>query len=93
MPAHDEKQLHALTATLTWNGFRQFLPISAFVVLFGLAFGLAATQTGLGADTSLLMSALVFAGASQFAALDLWGTQIPLVPLALTVFAINARHC
>lgn len=91
VPSSD-KDLEAINLSIAWAGFKQFLPISAFVVLFGLAFGLAATQTGLSTATSLSMSALVFAGASQFAALDMWGTHIPLVPLALTVFAINARH-
>ena len=75
-----------------WGGFKQLLPISLFVVVFGVAFGLAAAQTGLDDSASLLMSALVFAGASQFAALDLWGAQVPVVPLIVTVFAINARH-
>lgn len=68
------------------------LPISVFVMVFGAAFGLAATQKGLDATWTVVMSALVFAGASQFAALDLWGPQVPIVALALTVFAINARH-
>ena len=75
-----------------WRGFRQLLPISLFVAVFGLAFGLAAVQTGLGGSAIVLMSALVFTGAAQFATLDLWGAQMPLVPLAVTVFAINARH-
>ena len=74
------------------DGFKQLLPISMFVVVFGVAFGLAAAQTGLDNSASLLMSALVFAGASQFGALDLWGAQVPVVPLIVTVFAINARH-
>ena len=30
-----------------WSGFKQLLPISMFVVVFGLAFGLAAAQVGL----------------------------------------------
>ena len=75
-----------------WGGFKQLLPISLFVVVFGVAFGLAAAQTGLDNGASLLMSTLVFAGASQFAALDLWGAQVPVIPLIVTVFAINARH-
>ena len=83
-------------AELNWaevgDGFKQLLPISMFVVVFGVAFGLAAAQTGLDNSASLLMSALVFAGASQFGALDLWGAQVPVVPLIVTVFAINARH-
>jgi predicted branched-subunit amino acid permease len=38
------------------------------------------------------MSTLVFAGASQFATLELWGPQVPVATLVITVFAINARH-
>lgn len=75
-----------------WSGFKQLLPISLFVIVFGVAFGLAAAQTGLEDASTLLMSALVFAGASQFAALDLWGEHVPIIPLIVTVFAINARH-
>jgi len=37
------------------------------------------------------MSAAIFAGASQFAALDLWHAPLPLATLALTVLAVNAR--
>lgn len=75
-----------------WLGFRQLVPLSFFVTVFGAAFGLAATQSGLDNFAIVFMSALVFAGAAQFAVLDLWGAQVPLIPLALTVFAINARH-
>lgn len=75
-----------------WQGFRKLLPVSLFVAIFGAAFGLAATQSGLDGFSIVLMSTLVFAGAAQFAVLDLWGAHVPLVPLAITVFAINARH-
>ncbi|MGE8110916.1 AzlC family ABC transporter permease [Pseudomonas sp. UBA4617] len=75
-----------------WSGFKQLLPISSFVVVFAVAFGLAAAQTGLSEFSTVLMSALVFAGAAQFAVLDLWGQHVPVVPLIVTVFAINARH-
>lgn len=85
-------QLHEFSRQDVWAGFKQLVPLSIFVIAFGAAFGLAAVQTGLDNPSAVLMSTLVFAGASQFAALELWGVQIPLVPLALTVFAINARH-
>lgn len=75
-----------------WAGFRQLLPISLFVVVFGIAFGLAAAQSGLDDSVIVMMSGLVFAGASQFAVLKLWGAEVPLIPLIVTVFAINARH-
>lgn len=75
-----------------WLGFKQFIPISLFVIVFGVAFGLAATQSGLDDSSVIIMSTLVFAGAAQFAMLDLWGAHVPLIPLIITVFAINARH-
>ncbi|MCL5043519.1 MAG: AzlC family ABC transporter permease [Gammaproteobacteria bacterium] len=87
-----EQELSRLDRRLIWQGFMQLAPISMFVIIFGAAFGLAATQAGLSDAMSVSMSALVFAGASQFAALDLWGTQVPLFTLLLTVFAINSRH-
>ncbi|MEI2414552.1 AzlC family ABC transporter permease [Orrella sp. JC864] len=83
---------HRLDGRLVWAGFRQLAPLSAFVVVFGAAFGLAAIQAGLDDASIVVMSALVFAGASQFAALELWGPQIPLFTMLVTVFAVNARH-
>ncbi|GGC89135.1 AzlC family ABC transporter permease [Halopseudomonas salina] len=90
--ASADRQLHQLDRQLIWDGFKQLAPISIFVVAFGAAFGLAATQAGLSDPMIMAMSTLVFAGASQFAALDLWGPQVPLFTLLITVFAINARH-
>lgn len=87
-----EAALCRLDRALIWSGFKQLMPISVFVAIFGAAFGLAASQVGLNDITILTMSMLVFAGASQFAALDLWGNHIPLLTMMVTVFAINARH-
>lgn len=72
--------------------FFRLLPISLFVVAFGAAFGLAAAQTGLTPLETILMSGAVFAGASQFAAIDMWGTEVSVIPLLAVVFAINSRH-
>jgi 4-azaleucine resistance transporter AzlC len=90
--AHREGELHTLNRQLVWRGFVDLVPLSIFVTLFGAAFGLAAVQDGLGAGVIIGMSVLMFAGAAQFAALELWGAQVPIIALALTVFAINARH-
>ena len=81
-----------LTRDEVWTGFKQLVPLSFFIIIFGAAFSLTASQKGLDSSSILLMSAAVFAGASQFGALDLWGAQVPLIPLILTVTAINARH-
>ena len=72
--------------------FIRLLPISLFVVAFGAAFGLAAVQTGLAPLEATFMSVLVFAGASQFATLGLWGQEVSVLPLIAVVFAINSRH-
>ncbi|WP_268800959.1 AzlC family ABC transporter permease [Pseudomonas huanghezhanensis] len=83
---------YQLSLNEVWAGFKSLLPISFFVIVFGVAFGLAAVQAGLEETSIVAMSTLVFAGASQFAVLKLWGDQVPLIPLIVTVFAINARH-
>lgn len=76
----------------TWLGFKRLLPLSMFVIAFGIAFGLAAIQEGMSKLEAMVMSALVFAGASQFAVLELMREEIPLFAILLTTFAINARH-
>ncbi|MDO5667477.1 MAG: AzlC family ABC transporter permease [Alcaligenaceae bacterium] len=86
------RQHHELTRQESWVAFKEMLPVAAFVAIFGVAFGLASIQTGLDGLSTVMMSALVFGGASQFAALELWGEHVPVVPLIATVFFINARH-
>ncbi|PLW82368.1 branched-chain amino acid ABC transporter permease [Kineobactrum sediminis] len=81
----------SLTFAGVRQGFWRLLPLSLFVAAFGLAFGLAAVQTGLSTTEIVLMSATVFAGTAQFAALEMWGAQVPVLPLLATTFAINAR--
>lgn len=74
------------------EGITSIFPLALFIIAFGAAFGLAAFDQGLSQYTTVLMSVLVFAGAAQFGVLDLWGAQVPILPLVITVFAINARH-
>jgi branched chain amino acid efflux pump len=83
---------YQLSAAKVRAEFLRLLPISLFVVAFGAAFGLAATQKGLEPLQALLMSTTVFAGASQFAAVDMWGAEVSLLPIIAVVFAINSRH-
>lgn len=87
-----DAKLHEFNRQTVWTGFKQLVPISVFVIAFGAAFGLAATQSGLDDASIVIMSTLVFAGASQFATLELWGPQVQIATLVITVFAINARH-
>jgi 4-azaleucine resistance transporter AzlC len=74
------------------RGMRGIAPLMLALVPYGMAFGVAALQKGLDPLQILLLSGLVFAGSSQFAALDLWATPFSVLPIWLTTLAINARH-
>ena len=80
-----------LTAADIRRGFWRILPISLFVFVFGLAFGVAALQSNMAVVEVMVMSTTVFAGTVQFAVLDMWGAQVPILPLLLTTLAINSR--
>jgi 4-azaleucine resistance transporter AzlC len=61
------------------------------VAAFGLVYGVLARQAGLSLPATIAMSALVFAGASQFTAVSIWGQASgPLI--VLTTLIINLRH-
>jgi 4-azaleucine resistance transporter AzlC len=80
------------SANGVWRGAVEIAPLAVFVLPFGIAFGVAASAKTVPPEIAVLMSGTVFAGASQFAALDLWRAPLPLAMLALTVLAVNARH-
>jgi predicted branched-subunit amino acid permease len=80
------------TARGVWRGAVEITPVAAFVIPFGIAFGVAASAKPVPPELAVLMSGTVFAGAAQFAVLDLWRAPLPLAMLALTVLAVNARH-
>ena len=83
-------------ATLTragwWKGARDILPLCTFVFVLAATFGVAARQAGLSAALAMVMSATVFAGGAQFAALAMLGPPPMMGPLLLGTLAINARH-
>jgi 4-azaleucine resistance transporter AzlC len=74
------------------RGVRDLAPLMLAMVPYGMAFGVAAMQKGLDPLSIMLLSALVFAGSAQFAALDLWVGPLNLLPIWLTTLALNARH-
>ncbi|HMA56843.1 MAG TPA: AzlC family ABC transporter permease [Pseudolabrys sp.] len=92
IPRSDQFERPRFTASGVRRGSREIAPIAAFVIPFGIAFGVAAFAKGISPGISVFMSIAIYAGASQFAALDLWYAPLPLATLALTVLAVNARH-
>ena len=80
------------TARGVRRGALEIAPLAMFVMPFGIAFGGAAAAKAVPASIAMLMSGSMFAGAAQFAVLDLWRDPLPLAMLTLTVLAVNARH-
>ena len=66
-PGDPEPDVTAIRRRLLTDG----LGIGLSVAAFAFVYGLAARETGLSLIEALAMSALVFAGAAQFAALGL----------------------
>lgn len=74
------------------KGMVDALPIVLGYLPVGIAFGLLARQAGLTPMEIGLMSLLVYAGASQFIAVEMLSKGILWAPILITTFLINLRH-
>jgi predicted branched-subunit amino acid permease len=76
--------------------FKQGLKGGAIIALssapFGVLFGAVAADNGLSLLEALLMSATVYAGASQLVGIELFGQRVEPWLVVLSVFAVNFRH-
>lgn len=75
-----------------WAGVVASLPIALGYLPVALAFGAAARAAGLDSGDAALISATVFAGASQFALVGLLGAGGPPAVAVLAALALNVRH-
>lgn len=73
-------------------GLRHGVPIVLGYVPVGFSFGVVAQQAGLSWAEALLMSLVVFAGASQFAAVALLSQAAGVAAVVGTTFLVNLRH-
>ena len=74
------------------EGAKAALPIVLGYLPVGTAFGVLARQAGLTPAEVGLMSLLVYAGASQFLAIEMIFKGIAWVPIVIATFFINLRH-
>ena len=74
------------------RGIKAELPILLGVTPFGMIYGVLATNAGLSAFDAQAMSAVVFAGSSQFMLVQLIALGTPAIMMILTGFVINLRH-
>ncbi|RVT99331.1 ABC transporter permease [Rhodovarius crocodyli] len=80
----------------TWagvrHGFLRAQPLGAGVLIYGLVFGILATEARLSALEAVLMSIFVYSGSAQMAALQVMREGAALLPLLATVLLMNARY-
>jgi len=74
-----------------WQGFRDGSPFIFVAIPFGTLFGVFATETGLTIVQTMAFTATVFAGAAQFAALQLLQDNAPTVIILASALAVNLR--
>ncbi len=73
-------------------GAFRMLPLIPGVVVLALLYGFLAEQKGLSIAEAGLTSALIFAGASQFLALQIWTDPLSIGALVVAVTTVNIRH-
>ncbi len=74
------------------RGIQAELPILVGVIPFGMIYGALALSAGIPPGAAQAMSAVVFAGSSQFIMAQLWAQGTPIFVILLTVLVVNLRH-
>ncbi len=74
------------------DGIRSAMPVIFAAAPFGLLFGALAIDNGFSVVEAMLMSATVYAGASQMVGINLFGDHIAPWLIVLSIFAVNFRH-
>ncbi len=74
-----------------WKGFADGVPFLLVLWPFGMLFGVVAATTGLDLIQTMAMTALVLAGASQFAALQMLSDNAGILLIILASLAVNLR--
>ncbi|WP_299969849.1 AzlC family ABC transporter permease [uncultured Roseobacter sp.] len=78
-------------ASAYWKGLADGAPFLLVVMPFATLFGVLATEAGLNVLETLLFSAMVFAGAAQFTALQLMQENAPTLVVLASALAVNLR--
>ncbi|MCA1491672.1 AzlC family ABC transporter permease [Sinorhizobium alkalisoli] len=74
------------------EGLREGFPVIVAASPFGALFGALAIDNGFSIADAVLMSATVYAGASQMVGIELFGNHVQPWLIVLSIFAVNFRH-
>ncbi len=73
-------------------GVRAGVPVMLGFIPVGVAYAIMARRAGFTAVETILMSAAVFAGASQMMAVGMYAQGAGVITMILTTFILNLRH-
>jgi predicted branched-subunit amino acid permease len=73
-------------------GAKDIMPHHLGVFPFGLVFGVIAMTSGLSILEAILMSSIIFGGASQIVFVQLWSVGVPSFIVGSSVAIVNLRH-
>jgi len=73
-------------------GLHNGVSIAIGYMPIALTYGFIAKSTGLSFMETILMSVFVYAGASQYMALDMISKNIGMIEIVITTFIVNIRH-
>lgn len=73
-------------------GMRASLPVIVAAAPFGLLYGALAMDNGLTLFETVMMSATIYAGASQMVGIELFGGTVAPWLVVVSIFAVNFRH-
>ncbi|WP_281262099.1 AzlC family ABC transporter permease [Teichococcus aestuarii] len=73
------------------RGARAALPLYLGLLPFGMVVGVISAGKGLSLAETLLMSAIVYAGAAQLLALELWADPAPVLAVTFAALVVNIR--
>ena len=86
-----EDRLKSLRGDLG-RAFRATLPVMTGYLVLGMGFGIVMQSCGYGTLWSFAEAVFIYAGAMQFAAVELLRSEASYLTVALTTLAVNARH-
>ena len=74
------------------RGYVRTTPLAVSTLVYGFTFGVLAAEASLSSLEAVLMSAVVYSGSAQLAALQGWSASAALLPIMVTILVVNARY-
>jgi 4-azaleucine resistance transporter AzlC len=88
----DPKDQALRTSTIFKAAFQKTIPVMFGYVPIGIAFGFLLTQSGYSWLYTVLMSIVIYSGATQFLAIGFFINFAPMTEIAITTLLLNLRH-